>query len=141
MRNSLLPALFSGPESAPRMLGSGSSWRLVVPGAVFVVATVLILWRTAQIQAGSSGAWLNSLRATSVEEELLPARDGRILADSQVLAEDLDLAAVQVHYRWLQAEADPNWIRLQLRQRLTRDERRDAARLQVAEQRLVEERH
>jgi penicillin-binding protein 2 len=140
MRNALLPALFSGPESAPRMLGSGSSWRLFVPGAVFVVATVLILWRTAQIQAGYSGAWLNSLRATSVEEELLPARDGRILADSQVLAEDLDLAAVQVHYRWLQAEADPNWIRLQLRQRLTRDERRDAGRLQAAEQRLVEER-
>jgi len=140
MRNSLLPALFSGPESSPRMLGSGSSWRLVVPGAVFVVATVLILYRTAQIQAGYSGAWLNSLRATSVEEELLPARDGRILADSQVLAEDLDLAAVQVHYRWLQAEADPNWVKLQLRQRLTRDERRDSARLQVAEQRLREER-
>jgi penicillin-binding protein 2 len=139
MRNSLLPELFSNPESAPRMLGSGSSWRLVVPGAIFVVATVLILWRTAQIQAGYSGAWLTSLRATSVEEEQLPARDGRILADSQVLAEDLDLAAVQVHYRWLQVEADPNWVKLQLRQRLTREERRDAERLKVAEQRLREE--
>lgn len=140
MRNSLLPAIFSGPDSAPRRLASGSPWRLMLLGGVFVVAAAAVLWRTAQIQAGHSGAWLNSLRATSVEEEWLPARDGRILADSQVLAEDVDLSDVRVHYRWLQAEADPNWVKLQLRQRLTREERRDPERVQAAEEQLRDER-
>ncbi|MEY3174686.1 MAG: Penicillin-binding protein [Planctomycetota bacterium] len=140
MRNSLLPAIFTGPESASQLLGPGSRWRLALLGSVFAIAAALILLRTARIQAGHSGAWLDALKVTSVEEEWLPARDGRILADSQVLAEDIDVAAVQVHYRWLQAEADPNWVRLQLRQRLTRDERRDPARVAAAERRLLDER-
>ncbi|MFM7055693.1 MAG: peptidoglycan D,D-transpeptidase FtsI family protein [Planctomycetota bacterium] len=140
MRNSLLPAIFSGPEAAPQLFAAGSLWRLVLPGALFLSAASVILWRTAQIQADASGVWLNSLQATSVEEEWLPARDGRILADSQVLAEDLDLTDIQVHYRWLQAEADPNWVRLQLRQRLTREERRDPQRVAAAEQELLAER-
>lgn len=140
MRNSLLPAIFSGPDFARGPLASGSPLRLILLGGVFVVAAASVLWRTAQIQAGYSGAWLSSLRATSVEEEWLPARDGRILADSQVLAEDVDLSDVRVHYRWLQAEADPNWVKLQLRQRLTREERRDPDRVRAAEEQLRDER-
>jgi len=140
MRNSLLPAVFPGPEISPRRLAAGSPWRLILPGAAFLCAAAVVLYRTAQIQADHTGVWLSSLRATSVEEEWLPARDGRILADSQVFAEDIDLTDVQVHYRWLQAEADPNWVRLQLRQRLTREERRDPQRVEAAGQELLAER-
>lgn len=140
MRNSLLPTAFSVPESASSLFAAGSTWRLVVPAVPTIAAILIVLWRTAVIQSGQSGVWLNALQATTVEEELLPARNGRIIADSQVLAADEELAAVQVHYRWLQAVADPAWINLQLRQRLTRDERRNPDRLAEAKESIERER-
>ncbi|MEY2726670.1 MAG: Penicillin-binding protein [Planctomycetota bacterium] len=140
MRNSLLPAAFSVAQSAPGPLAPGSAWRLAAPAALAMTALAGILWRTAVIQSGQSGAWLDALQATTVEEELLPARDGRIVADSQVLAADEELAAVQVHYRWLQTVPDPAWITLQLRQRLTREERRDPSRVAEVKQSIERER-
>jgi penicillin-binding protein 2 len=140
MRNSLLPAVFFAPASAPQLFAAGSVWRLAVPAVFVIVALACILWRTAAIQSGQSGAWLDALQATSVEEELLPARDGRILADSQVLAADEEQAAVQVHYRWLQAVPDPTWITLQVRHRLTREERRDPERVAGVKEAIERER-
>lgn len=140
MRNSLLPGVFSTGDSAAFFPAAGSSWRLAIPGAAVLAAIIAIFCRTVVIQSGQSGVWLDALRATTVEEELLPARDGRIVADSQVLAADEDLPAVQVHYRWIQSSPDPAWLALQIRQRLTREERRDPLRVLEVQRAIAQER-
>ena len=71
-------------------------------GLFFVVAVLSILVRVYWVQARLPEKYLAALQVTSTEDEPLPARDGRILADSIVLASDVDVYGVEVHYRWLQ---------------------------------------
>jgi penicillin-binding protein 2 len=72
------------------------------------------------------------------EEEIIPCRDGRIVAaDGVVLAQDEVRYDVTLDYRWLQSPADPHWLRGQaLRELLPRDRRSSAAR-KAAEERIL----
>jgi penicillin-binding protein 2 len=73
-------------------------------------------------------------------ERIVPvaAPRGRILAkDGTVLACDREVAALAIHYRYLQQPPDPAWLRAQARRRLPRRERRIAAKIK-AECRRVE---
>ena len=127
MLNSLQNSIFEAKESAPsEFIAAGSSLRLNGIGLFFIVAVISILARVFWVQSQLPDEYLTALQVTTTEDELLPARDGRILTDSIVLASDIDLYGVEVHYRWLQNSIDRDWLRLQVRQRLSREERRSS---------------
>ena len=107
---------------------------------MFLAAVILIVARVYWVQTQLPGEYLAALQVTSSEDELLPARNGRILADSIVLASDVDVYSVEVHYRWLQNAIDPQWLRLQVRQRLSREERRDTDLVSQVEDQIRGER-
>lgn len=141
MLNSLQNSVFDVNETAhSELIASESSLRINAIGLLFLAAVILILIRVYWVQTRLSGEYLAVLQATSSEDERLPARDGRILADSIVLASDVDVYIVEVHYRWLQNAIDPQWLRLQVRQRLSREERRDANLVSKVEDQIREER-
>jgi penicillin-binding protein 2 len=141
MLNSLQNSVFDANESAsPELIACDSSLRLNAIGLLFLVAIILVLARVYWVQTQLPGEYLEALQVTSSEDELLPARDGRILADSIVLASDVDVYHVEVHYRWLQSAVDPQWLRLQIRQRLSRDERKDLALVSQVEDQIYAER-
>lgn len=63
-----------------------------------------------------------------------PGLRGRILArDGTVLAEDQRVVALAMHYRYLEHEPNPTWLRRTARLRLSAEERRDSQRLAQAE--------
>lgn len=126
MLNSLQTTIFdTDVTTRSELISPGNSLRLYGSGLLFTGAVFLILVRVYWVQTRLPERYLMALQDTSTEEESLPARDGRILADSIVLASDVDVYGVEVHYRWLQSTVDPQWLRLRVRQRLSRDERRN----------------
>ncbi len=140
MLNTLNNSIFSTADERGEFIAPGSSLRLWLIGGLFTVAAVAVMSRLAWVQTQLPADYLASLTTTTVEEELIPARDGRILADSMVLAADREKYVVQLHYRWLQKTADPGWMKLQIRQRLSREERRDSALLEKTRQQIRAER-
>ncbi|MCA9084235.1 MAG: hypothetical protein KDA81_09280, partial [Planctomycetaceae bacterium] len=92
---------------------------------VYVTGVLIVLGRIAWVQGTLQERYLAALSATVVEYELIPARDGRILAGpSTVLATDVDQYSVQVHYRWLQEPVDETWLKQQTRRQLNSADRR-----------------
>ena len=140
MLNTPHNTIFSAGDEHEEFIAPGNSLRLWLTGAMFTAAAMIILARVAWVQTQLPADYLESLTTTTVEEELLPARDGRILAESVVLAADVEQYAVQIHYRWLQKTVDPNWLKLQIRQRLSRDERKDAELVAQTTQKILDER-
>jgi penicillin-binding protein 2 len=141
MLNSLQNPIFDPEDAAsPELIAAGNSLRLNGIGLFFVTAVLAILVRVYWVQTRLPDKYLSALQVTSAEDELLPARDGRILADSIVLASDVDVYGVEVHYRWLQEVIDPQWLRLQVRRRLSRDELRDAGMVAQVEDEVHAER-
>lgn len=139
MLNSLQHPDFSSASRDAEDRPARSMWRIWFPGAVFLVMAALILARVAWIQTRLPQEYLTALTETTVEEEILPARDGRILAGATVVAEDRELYELQVHYRWLEKDTNEQWLRRLVRDRLSREERRDAALVQRTEQTLLDE--
>jgi penicillin-binding protein 2 len=140
MLNTPHNTIFAAGDEHAEFIAPGSSLRLWLTGGLFTAAAAIILIRVAWVQTQLPGNYLESLTRTTVEEELLPARDGRILAESVVLAADVEQYAVQIHYRWLQRSVDPDWLKLQIRQRLSREERKDAELVAQTTQKIVNER-
>ena len=141
MLNSLQNPIFETEDAAsPELIAAGNSLRINGIGLFFAAAVLAILVRVYWVQTRLPGRYLAELQVTSTEDESIPARDGRILADTIVLASDLDAYGVEVHYRWLQHVIDPRWLRLQVRHRLSREERRDAALVAHAEDQVHAER-
>ena len=140
MLNTPNNSIFSMADERGEFIAPGSSLRLWLIGGLFSVAAVAVMSRLAWVQTQLPADYLASLTTTTVEEELIPARDGRILADSTVLAADREKYVVQLHYRWLQKTADPGWMKQQIRERLSRDERRDPALLEKTGQQIRAER-
>jgi len=141
MLNSLQNPIFHGEDIAsPEFIAAGNSLRMHGIGLFFVAAVVVVLVRVYWVQTRLPDRYLAALQVTSTEDETLPARDGRILADSIALASDVDVYGVEVHYRWLQRDIDPQWRKLQVRQRLSRDERRDPELVAQTEGRISAER-
>jgi len=141
MLNSLQNPLFDTKDAAsPELIAAGNSLRINGIGLFFVAAVLAILARVYWVQTRLPARYLQALQVTSTEDEFIPARDGRILADSIVLASDVDVYGVEVHYRWLQHVIDPQWLKSQIRQRLSREERRDAELVAHAEDQVLAER-
>ena len=141
MLNSLRNPIFDAEGTgSPELITAGSPLRLNAILLFFVAAVLIILVRVYWVQTRLPGKYLVALQVTSTEDESLPARDGRILADSIVLASDIDVYRVEIHYRWLQKVIDPQWLRLQIRQRLSRDERRNVCLIKEVENQIGVER-
>ncbi len=102
-------------------MGSAGRFRLLF--AFFCLAVLSILGRIGWVQSQLQAVYLDTLNITTTEYELIPARDGRILAGSGVLAADEDLYSVEIHYRWLENPVNEQWVSHQLRSKLTREER------------------
>ena len=115
MRNSLRHPLFHDSGKAPE---SRDGLRIRLPAVVLTLAMLCVLARVAWVQSRLPAEYLQALAATTTEDEILPARNGQILADATVLARDEDRWALQIHYRWLEQNPEPTWLRQQLRQRL-----------------------
>ena len=74
---------------------------------MFLVACGVVFARVVWVQTQLQDEYLAALNSTTVEHELIPARDGRIVSEGgDVLATDVDQYSIQVHYRWLQDPVD-----------------------------------
>ncbi len=135
MRNSIIHPEFSRDDSeeAGDLIPAGSPTRLLVLGGVFLLCSIITLVRIWWVQARLPEKYIEALEATTTEHESIPARDGRILAGGEVLAADIEEYTIEMHYRWLEEPANPQWLRKQVRQRLSRDERRNAELVQKTE--------
>ena len=79
MLNSLQNSVFDANETASsELIACDSSLRLNAIGLLFFAAIILILARVYWVQTQLPGKYLAALQVTSSEDELLPARDGRI---------------------------------------------------------------
>jgi len=140
MLNTPHNSIFTAADEHEEFISPGSSLRLWLIGGLFSTAVLVVLGRVAWVQTQLPANYLESLTTTSVEEELIPARDGRILADAVVLAADVEQYSVQIHYRWLQKTVDPHWLKLQVRQRLSREERKDDSLVARMEEQILAQR-
>lgn len=92
MLNSLHSPMFDSEDAAsPELIAAGNTLRLYGIGLCFVAAVCVILVRVYWVQARLPARYLEALQVTSTEDESIPARDGRIVADSIVLASDVDV--------------------------------------------------
>lgn len=144
------PLMLNQPRSTVFHDSSSSRESLIDPpaefrfrslAAVFVIAAVVVLCRIAWVKAELQSRYLDALTATTVEYEVIPARDGRILTEAaDVLATDVEQYSVQVHYRWLQDPVDKAWLRRRVRRQLSATERKDPDAVQRASAHLLEQR-
>ena len=81
MRNSLLNPVFNESAEATGTWRAGEPWRVYLLGVGFSLGLVAILYRVSQVQAELPDAYLTALQATTTEDAILPATDGRILTD------------------------------------------------------------
>ncbi len=142
MLNSPLNSVFdpADQQSDSDLIAPGSAWRVYLIGVGFAGLLLVILARLVYVQTQLPERYLTALQATTTEIEILPARDGRILAGGTVLAADIEQYAIQVHYRWLQTNPDAVWLRQQIRNRLSRQERRDQTLVSNTEEQIAVER-
>lgn len=85
-----------------------------------------VFGRLAYLQAYLADGIATLPEETITTYERIPSRDGRILAsDGTVLAQDVELFEVQMHYRWLEEPADAQWLRQMALSRLNRAESKD----------------
>ncbi|MSR57988.1 MAG: hypothetical protein EXS05_09970 [Planctomycetaceae bacterium] len=115
--------------------------RLAALFGVLMVAFLGIAARLVFVQTQLGDVYAAEFEKTSQRREPIPSRDGRILsADGQVLAEDVVLYGLAVHYRWLEEPVDPGWLRQQVLARLDRIARRDPQRVAAESAALLERR-
>ena len=113
----------------------GRLWLLFI--VVFGLLSVVTV-RLGQLQVGLSESFQTQFEQISETTEPIPSRDARIVsADGQVLAHDIDHYQIAVHYRWLEEPPDPRWLRFKANARLTRPQRRDAARVEAEQQQIL----
>jgi penicillin-binding protein 2 len=109
---------------------------------VFLVSPLVAVgWRVAQLQTQMASVYAAEFSNLTERTEEIPCLDGCIFAnDGQILAHDVPGLDVQVHYRWIEEPPDPLWLKQKAQQRLPRAERRKPARLQAAQEQVLEER-
>ena len=105
------PASSAFGDASERMIDDCSAGRFRLLLGLVIVLLGIILARVAWVQTQLQDDFLATLDVTATDYEIIPARDGRILSDTQVLAADEDLYTIEVHYRWLQDPPDDVWIR------------------------------
>ncbi|MCA8997273.1 MAG: hypothetical protein KDA80_09805, partial [Planctomycetaceae bacterium] len=119
----------------------GPRARLIGVGMGFLVLFGIVGARVVWLQTQLADNFIVPWDQWIVEERPLPARTGRILSrDGVVFAYDDVRYDVAVHYRWLEQPSDPVWLKSQVRQLLTREQRRDERLVQAAERKVQQDR-
>jgi penicillin-binding protein 2 len=107
----------------------------------FLLALGVVLGRMAQLEWTQGAGFREEALQPLVRRQALDGVRGRILArDGTVLACDRRVLALAVHYRNLQAEPDPGWLRNAARLRLSRADRKDPQRVAAEEVSVAAER-
>ncbi len=136
MRNRPTPIYDSGPAR-----DGGSAFDVdAEPGVrllwLFVVMTLPLLvvaGRLLHLQGFVAEGFAVETRHETEVVEAIPARNGRIVAsDGTVLAFDDERCRLLVHYRWLEEPPNDRWLRDEALARLSRSERRDKAKVELA---------
>lgn len=136
----------SHPLHPPAPHGGTPAWdmdenpelRLGVFYVALCLALIAVAGRLTYVQTFLTGDYALDFDKTTEKFESIPSRDARILtADGLVLAEDVEVFAVKVHYRWLEEPADPAWLKQQALSRLERGARRKPERVRAAAEALL----
>ena len=116
------------PDDSPQFIDSRK--RLTLIATLFGLIWLAILARASQLEWRHGTAFRAEALKPLRREIALPAVRGRLLArDGTVLAQDEQLLALAVHYRYLQNSPDEIWLRTQARLRLPKQARRNRQRL------------
>jgi penicillin-binding protein 2 len=138
--------MFNRPLSPFHIGEPASGWeidrhprlRLGALYALFLLALIAVSARLIHVQTSLGEQYAAEFEKTIERFEAIPSRNGRILsADGQVLAEDVELFGLKVHYRWLEEPADGAWLRQQALSRLDRPSRRKPERVAAEEAALL----
>ncbi len=130
-----------GAEGSRVAIGDVPVMRIAVLMLLLTLPVAAVGARLVWLQGRLTEAYAAAWETTTVSEEPIPCRDGRILsADGQILAHDRLRYDVLVHFRWLEEPADERWLTQQALSRLSRRDRRRTARVDEAEQRVLEDR-
>jgi penicillin-binding protein 2 len=143
MLNRLLSPMRDAGEATSDRWAIDRSPRLRLAGlfGVFVLPMCVIGVRLAHVQLYLGDDFVAEFERTVERREPIPTRDGRILSsDGQVLAEDVELFGLMVHYRWLEEPVDRTWLRQQAHSKLDRAARRNPARVATEEAAVLKRR-
>jgi len=115
--------------------------RLRICLAAFVAVLLVVFGRAVQLEV-TQGAGFRAEALRPVEKQtVLPAARGQILArDGSALACDRKVQAVAVQYRWLQEPPDAGWLRATARARMSKADRKDAAKVAAEQAKVLAER-
>src|SRR5262249_46165163 len=115
--------------------------RLAALFSALILPLLAIGGRLVQVQGSLGDAYAAEFERTIERREPIVSRDGRIIsAAGQVMAEDIELFGLTVHYRWLEDPVDPVWLRQQALSRLDRAGRRDARRVDAEQAAILQRR-
>ena len=141
MRNSLFQSWKEPTPDPGWSIDAAPRARLWIVYAAFATPILLIALRLVWLQILIPDRFLAAWTKTTETFESIPATDGRILSsDGQVLAFDQPRYSIHVHYRWLEEPVNADWLKARARDRLTRSERKDAAKIAAAQSLILEER-
>ena len=141
MRNSLFQSWKEPTPDPGWSIDAAPRARLWIVYAAFATPILLIALRLVWLQILIPDRFLAAWTKTTETFESIPANDGRILSsDGQVLAFDQPRYSIHVHYRWLEEPVNADWLKARARDRLTRSERKDAAKIAAAQSLILEER-
>src|SRR6267154_4329273 len=129
-------------ETSRRAFDRQPALRIAALFGVVLVAILTIAGRMMHVQGRLSQRYAAEFDRTSERFEPIPSHDGRILAaGGEVLAEDREVFALNVHYRWLEDPPDARWLRGMALSRLDRQARRDPQQVAREEERVLTMRH
>lgn len=143
MQNQPFHSAFGRDEFGPAgsLIDPPANTRIFLLCSLFAGLAIVVLCRLIWVQTQLQNRYLDALSTTTTEYEVIPARDGRILTESsEVLAADIDQHQLQMHYRWLQDPVDEAWLKRQVRQKLSRSERKDAELVQETTEAIKQQR-
>ncbi len=115
--------------------------RLSLLFAGLVVALATIGTRLAWVQGSLTEEYAAAFEQTETRLESIASSDGRILAaGGEILAQDVPVLGLQVHYRWIEEPPNPAWLKQQAFAALERGERRKPELVRAEVERVLERR-
>ncbi len=117
------------------------SVRIAIVMLLLMAPVGAISARLVCLQGQLSDVFISGWEVTSITEEPIPCRDGRILSiDGQILAHDRLRYDLLVHYRWLEDPPDERWLTQQSLEKLSRKSRRDQQQVDRAREQVLQQR-
>jgi len=129
------------PSRAAEETVADSRRRLWFFVGTFAVALAAIFARQVSLELAEGEIYRQIASDPLIRRQSVPGLRGRIMArDGTILAEDQQHPALALEYRYFEQPLNPNWLRAQARQRLSRAQRRNPALVAAAEEQIRQER-